>query len=105
MNTLFKYPGAFAYIGDFSANWTQAARDDLVNNHPELLTNGQVNRNTDLLWASVGKLEATSPFLPLLDQYHINYTWVPGTSIGADWAHTRDTWRHDLAAFAPLLFR
>jgi len=105
MNTLFWEPGTFAYIGAFSANWTTSAQNDLVQNHPDLLINPAINKGTKLLWISRGALEGTQSFLTLLDQYHINYTWVPGSEIGADYGHVWDTWRHHLLAFAPLLFR
>jgi enterochelin esterase-like enzyme len=105
MNTLFWEPGAFAYIGDYSANWTAQARDGLVQNHSDLLTNPALNKGTKLLWISRGGLEGTQNFLPLLDQYGIMYTYVPGPEIGAIYAHVWDTWRHHLLAFAPLLFR
>jgi enterochelin esterase-like enzyme len=105
MNTLFWEPGAFAYIGDFSANWTASAQNDLVQNHPDLLTNPAINKDIKLLWVSRGGLEGgPQSFLTLLDQYHINYTWVPGPQIGANYGHVWDTWRHHLLAFAQFLF-
>ncbi len=105
MNTFFWDPGAFAYVGDFSANWTAQAQNGLVQNHPDLLTSPAINTGTKLLWVSSGGLESTPGFLPLLDKYGIKYTYVPGLQIGANYGHVWDTWRHDLATFAPLLFK
>jgi enterochelin esterase-like enzyme len=106
MNTLFWDPGTFAYIGALSANWTTSAQNDLVQNHPDLLTNPAINSGTKLLWVSRGGLEGgPQSFLTLLDQYHINYTWVPGPEIGANYGHVWDTWRHHLLAFSQLLFK
>jgi enterochelin esterase family protein len=105
MNALFWNPGEFAYIGAFSPNWTTSAQNDLIQNHPDLITNPMVNKETKLLWASSGGLESAPRFLPLLDQYQINYIYVPGPEIGANYAHVWDTWRHHLLAFSQLLFR
>jgi len=117
-NTLFQDPGAFAYIGLFSVTPTRAYLDDLVQNHLDLLTNPAINRYTKLLWITKGGPGyETEPggssttridyatWLAFLDQYHIKYTFVPGPEIGANYGHVWDTWRHDLLAFAPLLFK
>ena len=45
------------------------------------------------------------PTLDFLDQNRIKHTYVPGASIGAIYGHVWDTWRKDLLAFAPTLFR
>jgi enterochelin esterase-like enzyme len=105
MNALFWNPGEFAYIGAFSPHWTTSAQDDLVQNHPELISDPAVNKLTKLLWTSSGGLESAPRFLPLLDEYDINYTYVPGPEIDANYAHVWDTWRHHLHAFAQLLFK
>jgi enterochelin esterase-like enzyme len=113
-NTLLQEPGAFAYIGLFSLVMPQVFREDLVQNHEDLLTDPALNKQTKLLWITMGgpddinlsggavDLAAT---LALLDQYHINYTYVPGPTFGAIYGHVWDTWRKDLYNFAPLLFK
>lgn len=107
-NTVFKDPAAIAYFGEFSPNWP--GRTDLVQNHPDLLSNPAINRDIKLLWITKGGPDdiVTSQLpaqLALLDQYHINYTYVPGTTYGAVYGHVWDTWRKALENFAPLLFR
>jgi enterochelin esterase family protein len=100
-NAAFSHPGVFAYIGAFSGSFQPSTQ------YPaDLLANPDINKLTKLIWISRGGLEGgAQSFLTLLDQYHINYTWVPGSEIGANYAHVWDTWRHQLAAFAPLLFK
>jgi enterochelin esterase-like enzyme len=105
MNALFQNAGEFAYIGAFSPYWPTQAQDDLVQNHLDLITDPTVNKRTELLWTSSGGLESVPSFLPLLDEYGVNYTYVPGSEIGADWAHVWDTWRYHLLAFSQLLFQ
>jgi enterochelin esterase family protein len=107
-NTVFKDPEAFAYFGEFSPNWP--GRTDLVQNHPNLLDNPAINRDVKLLWITKGGPDdiVTSQLpaeLAVLDQHHINYTYVPGTTYGAIYGHVWDTWRKALKTFAPLLFR
>jgi enterochelin esterase-like enzyme len=116
-NTLFQDPGAFAYIGLFSSTPPQAYLDDLVQNHLDLLTNPAINKDTKLLWITKGGPGyGTEPGVPtnqinyaawlaFLDQYHIKYTFVPGSEIGANYGHVWDTWRKDLFTFAQLLFK
>jgi enterochelin esterase-like enzyme len=100
-NTVFSHPGVFAYVGVLSGRFVPSA------DFPEeLLTNPDINKLTKLLWISYGPLENDRPeFRALLDEYHINYTYVPGSEIGATGGHVWGTWRHDLLAFAPLLFK
>jgi enterochelin esterase-like enzyme len=106
LDTLLLHPGAFGYVGGFSSGWfTQAFRDDLVQNHSNLLTNPAINKDTKLLWITVGDqtdVAYTANFatLAILDQYHIKYTFVQGTG-----GHVWGTWRHNLLDFAPQLFR
>ena len=66
------------------------------------------------IWISQGDEEpqaipflanALQPTLTFFDQNGIKYTYVPGASIGAIYGHVWDTWRKDLVAFAPTLFR
>ena len=99
--TVFSHPGAFAYAGLFSGGFTPSAA------YPEsLLDNPDINKLTKLLWLTHGPLETAGSTLPaLLDAHHVNYTYVPGSEIGATGGHVWDTWRHDLFAFAPLLFK
>jgi enterochelin esterase-like enzyme len=112
-DTLLLHPGAFAYIGVFSSSMSQSFRDDLVQNHLDLLTNPAINKDTKLHWITVGGPDdynrpGVAPLahvLEFLDQYHINYTYVPGPSFGAIYGHVWDTWRRDLFEFAQLLFR
>jgi enterochelin esterase-like enzyme len=109
-NTLFKDPEAFAYIGEFSPHWPASAMNDLVQNHQNLLTNPVINRDVKLLWITKGgPTDIVTGELPtdfaLFDQYHIHYTYDPGTNYGAIYGHVWDTWRKALENFAPLLFR
>jgi enterochelin esterase-like enzyme len=107
-NTLFKAPGQFAYFGAFSPNWPQSARDDLVQNHQDLLKNPAINKSTKLLWLTNGGPKDTQQIpthAALFDQYHIKYTYTPGTTYGATYGHVWDTWRKALVNFAPQLFR
>jgi enterochelin esterase-like enzyme len=105
LDTLFLDPGEFAYIGVFSSGWFPGFRDDLVQNYSYLLTDPAVNKDTKLFWITIGGPEDIAynnnyATLALLDQYHINYTFVQGTG-----GHVWDTWRRNLRDFAPLLFR
>jgi enterochelin esterase-like enzyme len=111
-NTLLLHPGAFAYIGMFSGgSMSQAIIDDLVQNNIDLLSLvAAINRDTKLLWFTVGNTtdiayNGAQTTRALFDQYGVHYTYVPGSEIGANYGHVRDTWRHALWAFAPLLFR
>jgi enterochelin esterase-like enzyme len=100
LDSLVKYPGAFAYIGVFSSGYLVSA------DYPaELLANPAINEGTNLLWITTGGPEdiaynLTYATLALFDQYGINYTFVQGTG-----GHVWNTWRHNLYDFAPLLFR
>jgi enterochelin esterase-like enzyme len=100
MATLVKYPGYFAYIGSFGAEYTVTA------DYPvELLDNPAINEGTKLLLITVGGPEdisynRTHATLALLDEHGVNYTFVQRTG-----GHVWDIWRHDLYDFAPLLFQ
>jgi enterochelin esterase-like enzyme len=105
LDTLLQDPGTFAYMGVFSSGWFQGTRDDLVQNHSDLLTDPAIDQQTKLLWISVGgpqdiAYDNNFATLALFNQYHIKYTFVQGTG-----GHIWNTWRHDLLEFAPLLFR
>jgi len=105
LDTLLLDPGAFAYLGVFSSGWFPATRDDLVQNHLDLLTNPAINKGTRLLWITVGDTTDIAynnnyATLALFDQYHIKYTFVQGTG-----GHVWGVWRHNLFDFAPLLFK
>lgn len=109
LNTVFKQPGVFSYFGAFSPNWTTTAMNDLVQNHQNLLTNPAVNKDTKLLWLTKGGpddivTKQMPAYLALLDQYHITYSYVQGTTYGATYGHVWDTWRKALNNFAPRLF-
>jgi len=113
-NTLLQDPSAFAYIGLYSLVMPQVFRDDLVQNHPDLLINVANSKVTKLLWISMGGPDDVNlsggaadlaGTLALLDQYGIKYTYVPGAQIGANYGHVWDTWRKHLYNFAPLLFK
>jgi hypothetical protein len=117
-DAMFLDPTKFAYYGFFSNGGMSSDQiTDLIQNHLDLISGvvsaekaGVIRR----VWISQGteepeaisdlevRLEATLPFF---DQYGIRYTYVPGASIGAIYGHVWDTWRKDLYAFAPLLFR
>jgi enterochelin esterase-like enzyme len=105
LDTLFLNPGDIAYIGVFSSGWFAGFRDDLIQNFEYLLTDPTINKRTKLFWITIGGPEDIAynnnyATLALLDQYHINYTFVQGTG-----GHVWDVWRHNLWDFAPLLFR
>ena len=105
LDTLLEDPGTFAYMGVFSSGWFQGTRDDLVQNHSDLLADPAIDRHTKLLWISVGgpqdiAYDNNFATLALFNQYHIKYTFVQGSG-----GHVWNTWRHDLLEFAPLLFR
>jgi enterochelin esterase-like enzyme len=113
-NTLFQHPDAFAYIGLFSGGTLpQADRDDLVQNHPDLITNMANSKVTKLFWISFGGLEYVisnkwknlAATLAFFDQYHIRYTYEDGPTFGAIYGHVWDTWRKDLVTVAPQLFK
>jgi enterochelin esterase-like enzyme len=113
-NTLFQHPDAFAYVGLFSGGTlSQADRDDLVQNHPNLITNVANSKVNKLFWISFGGLEylvsnnyaRLAGTLAFFDQYHISYTYVDGPTFGAIYGHVWDTWSKDLYNFAPLLFK
>jgi enterochelin esterase-like enzyme len=103
-DTMLLHPGEFAYLGDFSSGWFQTTRDDLVQSHSDLLSNRKINKDTKLLWITVGGPEDIAydnniATRALLDKYHVKYKFVQGTG-----GHVWDTWRRNLHDFAPLLF-
>ena len=103
-DTLLRYPGKFAYIGDFSSGWFPATREDLDRNHRDLLRNRAINKRTKLMWIACAPEDIAwqnnVATRALFDKYGINYTFVRGTG-----GHVWNTWRRNLRAFAPLLFR
>ena len=108
INTLVADPQAFAYFGAFSPNWP--AMSVIAQNYPNLLSNPAINRDVKLFWITKGGssdiVTTQLPnYLALFDQYHIHYTYDPGTTYGAVYGHVWDTWRKALENFAPLLFR
>ena len=109
-NTLFQQHRKFAYFGLFSPNWPVSARNDLVQNHPDLLNSRAINRDVELLYITKGgdsdSVTVQVPdHLALLDQNHIKYLYVPGTTYGAVNGHVWETWSKALVNFAPRLFR
>jgi enterochelin esterase-like enzyme len=103
MATLVKYPGYFAYIGVFAANYDVTTEPDVYT--VEMLDNPAINKGTKLLWITVGGPEdvsyiRTHDTLALLDEHGVNYTFVQGTG-----GHIWGVWRHNLFDFAPLLFK
>jgi enterochelin esterase-like enzyme len=99
------HPGVFAYYGDFSSGYFPNQLADLAQNEARQLANPAINRDTRLLWITVGgpgdiAYPNNAPTRALLDTYGIHYTFVQGTG-----DHVWDTWRHNLVSFAPLLFR
>jgi enterochelin esterase-like enzyme len=117
-NGLFTHPTAFSYYGLFSNGALfPATIADLTQNHPDLIRGvARAERKGVIqeIWISQGDEEpraipilanALQPTLTFFDQNGIKYTYVPGASIGAIYGHVWDTWRKDLVAFAPTLFR
>jgi len=98
--TVFSHPGVFAYAGVFSSGFIPSTA------YPaDLLANPDINKLTKLLWIASGDqtditYNLTLSTLAMLDQYHVNYTFVQG--IGG---HIWGQWRHNLYDFAPLLFK
>jgi enterochelin esterase-like enzyme len=113
-NVMFLDPNRFAYWGLFSSGaMSQTAINDVLN-HPDLITNLASSKITRLIWISEGGMEAAAfpsvevqlkATLAFFDQHGIRYRYVDGPSIGAVYGHVWDTWRKDLLAFAPQLFR
>jgi predicted alpha/beta superfamily hydrolase len=118
-DALFMDTDQFAYYGLFSWGFmTPAVNADLMQNHPELISNvikAQQSKRIKLLWISAGG-EEISPgvfgsfitvpeTLTAFDQLGIKYTYEPGPAFGAIYGHVWDTWRKDLLVFAPQLFR
>jgi enterochelin esterase-like enzyme len=117
-NGLFTNPTDFSYYGLFSNGALFSAQmTDLTQNHPDLIRGvARAERKGVIkeIWISQGDEEpqaisvltdALQPTLTFFDQNGIRYTYVPGASIGAIYGHVWDTWRKDLVAFAPTLFR
>lgn len=99
------HPGVFAYYGDFSSGYFPNQLSDLEQNDAARLASPAINRDTRLLWITVGgpgdiAYPNNGPTRALLEKYGIRYTFVQGTG-----DHVWDTWRHNLVSFAPLLFR
>ena len=98
--TVFSHPGVFAYVGVFSSGFIPSTA------YPaDLLANPDINKLTKLLWIASGDqtditYNLTLSTLAMLDQYHVNYTFVQGTG-----GHIWGQWRHNLYDFAPLLFK
>ena len=98
-------PSGRVLYGDFSSGYFPNQIANLDKNHTKQLTSPAINRDTRLLWITVGgpgdiAYPNSAPTRALLDQYGIHYTFVQGTG-----DHVWDTWRHNLLSFAPLLFR
>jgi enterochelin esterase-like enzyme len=117
-NGLFTNPTDFSYYGLFSNGALfPATISDLTQKHPDLIRGvARAERRGVIkeIWISQGDEEpqaiavlanALQPTLTFFDQSGIKYTYVPGASIGAIYGHVWDTWRKDLVAFAPTLFR
>jgi enterochelin esterase-like enzyme len=115
---LFDDPTDFSYYGLFSNGGLSTAQiTDLTQNHPELIrgvVKAEKRGVVKEIWISQGDEEPQAipvlanelqPTLDFLDQNGIKHTYVPGASIGAIYGHVWDTWRKDLLAFAPTLFR
>jgi enterochelin esterase-like enzyme len=117
-NGLFTNPTDFSYYGLFSNGALfPATIADLTQNHPDLIRGvARAERQGVIkeIWISQGNEEpqaiavlanALQPTLTFFDQNGIKYSYVPCASIGAIYGHVWDTWRKDLVAFAPTLFR
>jgi Putative esterase len=117
-NGLFTNPTDFSYYGLFSNGALfPGTIADLTQNHPDLIRGvARAERQGVIkeIWISQGDEEpqaipvlanALQPTLTFFDENGIRYTYVPGASIGAIYGHVWDTWRKDLVAFAPTLFR
>jgi enterochelin esterase-like enzyme len=117
-NGLFSDPEEFSDYGFFSNGAMSSTQiTDLSQNHPGLIK-GVVKAQTagviKEIWITQGGEEPVAipslanelqPTLTFYDQNGIKYDFVPGDTIGAIYGHVWDTWRKDLVAFAPTLFR
>jgi enterochelin esterase-like enzyme len=106
-NMLLSRPGAFAYVGDFSSGYFPAVIDQLKATDRALLTNKAINRSTKLFRIYIGNkadIAYGNNFATraLFDEYHIKYQFAGVYPIAG---HVWKTWQHDLADFAPRLFR
>jgi enterochelin esterase-like enzyme len=106
VNTVFEYPGSFAYIGAFSGGMRVSSTDDLSTIYHRTLSDPNAfNRKFKVFFQSIGTDEGPWPRVKqnhdVLQKKGINnvYFESPGT------AHEWLTWRRSLHAFAPLLFR
>lgn len=117
-DAMFLDPTEFSCYGFFSNGGLSSAQiTDLIQNHPDLIrdvVHADKARVIKQVWLTQGAEEPQvipalttrlAPTEAFFDQYHIKYTDVPGPSIGAIYGHVWDTWRKDLLAFAPRLFR
>ena len=117
-NGLFNDPDEFSYYGLFSNGGMSTTQiNDLAQNHPGLIRGVVKAQKAGVIkeiWISQGGEEPQAipglanelqPTLTFYDQNAIKYSFVPGDSIGAVYGHVWDTWRKDLLAFAPTLFR
>jgi enterochelin esterase-like enzyme len=115
---LFKDPEEFSYYGLFSNGAMSTTQiNDLSQNHPGLIKGVVKAEQAGVIkeiYITQGGEEPTAipslanelqPTLTFYDQNGIKYDFVPGDTIGAIYGHVWDTWRKDLVAFAPTLFR
>ena len=117
-NGLFSDPDEFSDYGLFSNGAMSTTQiTDLSQNHPGLIKGVVKAQKAGVIkeiWITQGGEEPVAipslanelqPTLTFYDQNGITYDFVPGDTIGAIYGHVWDTWRKDLVAFAPTLFR
>lgn len=105
-NTMLTRPGAFAWIGDFSAGYEPPVLDALTTEHENLLRDPRVTSGVrlhrvhvgnpgDVVYRNNGRTRA------MFDRYGIRYEFDEYPDAGHSW----ETWRVNLNDFVPRIFR
>lgn len=106
-NMLIAKPGEFAYIGDFSSGYFPNVLT-AIESSGILTTNAKaINRQTIMHRIYIGNITDIAynnniATRALFDKYHVRYKFA---GVYADSGHFWKTWQHDLADFAPRIFR
>lgn len=104
LNIALFQPERFAYVLPLSTGYFPPQLKELEEKHSEVLKNPKINQ-LKLFWIAMGgekdiAYQNGKNVLALFDKYGIKYKTNDYPK-----AHTFLTWRHNLAEFAPLLFR
>ncbi len=106
LNTTFKYPEKFDYIGVMSMGFPDLSNFGITVGNSE--RGRQIEKlkasEPELYWVAIGKddflYESVVTMRDELDKYDFNYTYRESTG-----GHTWTNWRIYLSEFAPMLFR